>query len=181
MPDGGSHSGDAPAAPWDVQGRWRRAAALIACIASGSAFRLIACGAGSASAPAVAPAASSPAPSSQAERKDPLPTVSELVGRGPQVAAGLREILHGEVDSPGTVPVQAADADVCLRVVFASLKPVHAALRSSAGDVLSEGGASVSGLLGAHGPVCARHGQAMTLVFDGGTGAHVRYVVWASP
>lgn len=180
MPDGGSHSGDA--ASWDVQGRWRRAAALAACIVTGSAFRLIACGGGSASAPAVArPAASSPAPSGQAERKDPLPTVSELVGRGPQVAAGLREILHGEVASPGTVPVQAADADVCLRVVFASLTPVHAALRSSAGDVLSEGGASVSGLLGARGPVCARRGQAMTLVFDGGTDAHVRYVVWASP
>lgn len=119
-----------------------------------------------------------------------------LAARGAAVAPGMREVAR--MQSAGDkVEIARADArDACVRVAFEATSPVVAKLVDGEGNVLaSSDSPATDGVLGEHGPVCVRRGEAVSAmagapdgspVAPAGAGAaaavaSVRWMAWESP
>jgi hypothetical protein len=150
--------------------RWVFAAALTAaCGARAHDVRPVP---GSPPAPAVSPtSASDVAPPSFA-------TVEALATRQVRLAPGMHELARGEVTT--SVPLPPGTRDTCVRVAFATPRPVALALTTRTGAVLEQEGPVAEGALGARGPVCF-HADAAPRLEAFGDGGPARYVIWGAP
>jgi hypothetical protein len=107
-----------------------------------------------------------------------------LVARGAVVAPGMREVTRAASGDGrhGAVEVARAEGrDACIRVAFTASSPVVGKLMDGDGNVLAMSDApTMDGVLGEHGPVCVRKGDAVSAIAEG-PGASVRWVAWVSP
>jgi len=104
-----------------------------------------------------------------------------LEGRATVVAPGLHQAAERETGGERVELVRAASHDACVRVAFESSSPVTARLLDADGGVLAEmHAAAAEGVLGEHGPVCIRRGDAVSAVAEGG-GVRVKWIAWTSP
>jgi hypothetical protein len=104
-----------------------------------------------------------------------------LEGRATVVAPGLHQAAERETGGERVELVRAASHDACVRVAFESSSPVTARLLDADGGVLAEmHAAAAEGVLGEHGPVCIRRGDAVSAVAEG-SGVRVKWIAWTSP
>jgi hypothetical protein len=109
-------------------------------------------------------------------------SLDALAARAPSLAAGMREVARGEIAGEATrVIARAEDRDVCVRVTMVARYPVHASLIDARGEILADVKDAFDATLGAHGPVCTRKGDAVSLRVDAGAMSVVRFVAWQSP
>jgi hypothetical protein len=149
--------------------------------------------ASSASPSAAAPPASAPAPvpssipasASTAPAAPALPSFDALASRVTTLAPGMREVSRGDLTSEALPPthlvVRADTADTCARVALAAEPAVRVSLTDGRGDVLAQAGSLADGAIAAHGPVCVRKGDTITLNVEATAPWAVRFVAWASP
>jgi hypothetical protein len=108
------------------------------------------------------------------------PTIEALALQSSALAPGMRELTRGESPLPATIPLEATDANTCVRAVLGAASPVVGALVSDGGRLLDVTVAAGTATLGAHGPVCLQKNQAARIEVQGPAGT-VRYVVWVTP
>lgn len=112
---------------------------------------------------------------------EPVESLDALAARGAAEAPLMREAQRiADASKPYDVRV---DRDVCVRAIFAASRPVRAWIeddtKTPRGDVVP---ASTSSLVPPKGPACARKGEVLRLVIEGGSGPiTARAVVWQSP
>ncbi len=144
--------------------------------------------AGAARAPAPTPKQSAPAdagapPTAARDAGDPVPSLETLAERGPSDAPLMREVQR-VADASRPIELRApTDRDVCVRAIYAASRPVRAWIeddgKTPRGDVAP---AAATGLVPPKGPACARRGERLRLVIDGGSDPIVaRAVVWQAP
>jgi hypothetical protein len=123
-------------------------------------------------------------PPRSAQSAEAEATFATLAARGALIAPGMREVTRAESSdrTRGAVEIaRAGGRDACVRVAFMASSPVVAKLMDGDGNVLATSDApTVDGVLGEHGPVCVRKGDAVSAVAEG-PGASVRWVAWVSP
>jgi len=113
----------------------------------------------------------------------PAESYDALASLGSSIAQGMHEVARkpgvGGGDAVELVRAEAHDA--CLRVAFESDAPLVAKLVDENGQVLAAIAVpSTHGVLAGEGPVCVRKGDVVRAVAEG-SGAHVRWMAWASP
>jgi hypothetical protein len=109
------------------------------------------------------------------------PAFAALAARGPRVAPGMHEVARMQNTGDKVEIAHAEGRDACVRVAFEASAPVLAKLIDGQGNVLAASDKpSTGGVLGEHGPVCVRRGQAVSALAEG-SGASVRWMAWASP
>jgi len=142
---------------------------------------LLACACGMAARATGHPTATPPAPP-EASAATPGPNLFESIeARGPSIAPGMHQVARQESTGEKVELVRADQQDTCVRVAFEAAVPVLAKLVDGANRALATtGSAAVEGVLGEHGPVCIRKGEALSVAVDG-PGAPVRWVAWAAP
>ncbi len=159
------------------------------------AIALAMCACGSSVPVAAPPPSAAPGPPASALTTAPapapagpfegLPSLDALSARGPAVAAGMHEVVRGEIMTGGGAAeravVQAVQADTCLRVTVAAAPAVHAWLTNARGDRLADEKDVTSALLDALGPVCTRKGDTVTLHLEARDAFSARFVAWSSP
>jgi hypothetical protein len=109
------------------------------------------------------------------------PAFAALAARGPRVAPGMREVARMQNTGDKVEIAHAERRDSCVRVAFEASSPVVAKLVDAQGNILASSDApATGGVLGEHGPVCVRRGDAVSALAEG-SGASVRWMAWASP
>ena len=115
------------------------------------------------------------------EETAPAQAFAALAARGPRVAPGMHEVARMQNTGDKVEIAHAEGRDACVRVAFEASAPVLAKLVDGQGNVLaSSDKPATGGVLGEHGPVCVRRGQAVSALAEG-SGASVRWMAWASP
>jgi hypothetical protein len=115
------------------------------------------------------------------EEAAPALAFAALAARGPRVAPGMHEVARMQNTGDKVEIARAEGRDACVRVAFEASAPVLAKLIDAQGNVLaSSDKPATGGVLGEHGPVCVRRGQAVSALAEG-SGASVRWMAWASP
>jgi hypothetical protein len=119
-----------------------------------------------------------------------------LASRAGTVAPGMREVARMQSSGDKVELARAEARDACVRVAFEATSPVVAKLVDGDGNVLaSSDSPATDGVLGEHGPVCVRRGEAVSALAgavvetvaggDGGSGlpsvARVKWMAWESP
>jgi hypothetical protein len=109
------------------------------------------------------------------------PAFAALAARGPRVAPGMREVARMQNTGDKVEIAHAEGRDACVRVAFEASSPVVAKLVDAQGNILASSDApATGGVLGEHGPVCVRRGDAVSALAEGSS-ASVRWIAWASP
>ena len=132
-----------------------------------------------------APGASTPPEQPAAGAASTMPGESwdALASLGSSVAQGMHEVAR-KSGAGGGDPVELLRAeahDACLRVAFEADAPLVPKLVDGNGQVLAAIAVpSMHGVLAEEGPVCIRRGDVVRAVAEG-SGAHVRWMAWASP
>jgi hypothetical protein len=106
-----------------------------------------------------------------------------LASLGSSIAQGMHEVARkpGVGGGEPVVLVRAETHDACLRVAFDADAPLVAKLVDENGQVLAALAVPAThGVLAEEGPVCIRKGDVVRAVAEG-SGAHVRWMAWASP
>jgi hypothetical protein len=150
-------------------------------------FVLLACACGAAvtARPASHAPAASPPPEPAAGAASTMPAESwdALASLGASVAQGMHEVAR-KPGIGGGDPVELLRAethDACLRAAFEADAPLVAKLVDGNGQVLAAIAVPTThGVLAEEGPVCIRRGDVVRAVAEG-SGAHVRWMAWASP
>jgi hypothetical protein len=120
-------------------------------------------------------------PPRTAQSAEAAEAFATLAARGAVVAPGMREVTRAESRGGAVEVARAGGRDACVRVAFTASSPVVAKLMDGDGNVLAMSDApTMDGVLGEHGPVCVRKGDAVTAVAEG-AGANVHWVAWVSP
>jgi len=111
-----------------------------------------------------------------------VPTLDAIAARGATDAPQMREVRRVP-DAAKGIELPPAERDACFRIALASSRPLRARLEDAAkaprGDVASS--AATFLLVPPRGPACAKKGESLRLVVEGGEGATARAVVWQAP
>lgn len=110
-----------------------------------------------------------------------VPTLDAIAARGATDAPQMREVRRVP-DAAKGIDLPPADRDVCFRIAIASSRPLRARLEDAA--KVARGDVPASGtflLVPPRGPACAKKGESLRLVVEGGDGATARAIVWQSP
>lgn len=134
-------------------------------------------------APGHGPTAGASAATTEGSTEEAAPALAfaALAARGPRVAPGMHEVARMQNTGDKVEIAHAEGRDACVRVAFEASAPVLAKLVDGQGNVLaSSDKPATGGVLGEHGPVCVRRGQAVSALAEG-SGANIRWMAWASP